>query len=465
MFFSIKSRILTPSQLEFTEYIMQETLSFSDRDEFHRKAIAENIVKLLKPDTDISPLVIDGDWGTGKTEFSIKLKNLIIESETESKVVYIDAFKGDHAESPLLLITSAIAGILPEKEKQTFIKKALPAIRFGMKTAVKAGAGWVLRQEADGIAEEFQDAMKKASNAAIDGAIENILEDHMEAEKNINSLKTCIEELSAEQKTVIIIDELDRCKPNFSTAILETIKHIFDTNNVYFILVTNTKQLRASINHIYGYSLDSQKYLDKFIKYTITLPDTFKNSRHETYKASVAYWSQLIKEMPGLDSVEKHIGDGVRQLIQQTNLSLRETRTFARNLNIFQRMEEKRFNERTFYIYKLIFITAVFIHCFGDKDLLKNELTSDSIDKLAALFNVNKIPYTFERASDVSRIDIIFYGIIKESIHINKKFSPKNEEETQEFDALYKRFVDADFYNYTIKHQVNKFIQEMSFIR
>lgn len=465
MFFSIKSRILTPSQLEFTEYIMQETLSFSDRDEFHRKAIAENIVKLLKPEADISPLVIDGDWGTGKTEFSIKLKNLIIESEAESKVVYIDAFKGDHAESPLLLITSAIAGILPEKEKQTFIKKALPAIRFGMKTAVKAGAGWVLRQEADGIAEEFQDAMKKASNAAIDGAIENILEDHMEAEKNINSLKICIEELSAKQKTVIIIDELDRCKPNFSTAILETIKHIFDTNNVYFILVTNTKQLRASINHIYGYSLDSQKYLDKFIKYTITLPDTFKNGRYETFKASVAYWSQLIKEKPNLESIEKHIGDGVRQLIQQTNLSLRETHTFARNLNIFQTMEENRFNENTYYIYRLIFITAVFIHCFGDKDLLKNELTSDSIDKLAALLNVNKIPYTFERTSDVSRVDIIFYGIIKENIHINKKFSPKNGEETKEFDALYNRFVDADFYNATIKDQVNKFIQEMSFIR
>lgn len=465
MFFYIKSSILSASQLMLPEYIMQEALSFSDRDEFHRKAIAENIVKLLKPEADISPLVIDGDWGTGKTEFSIKLKNLIIESEPKSSVIYIDAFKGDHAESPLLLITSAIAGILPEKEKETFIKKALPAIRFGMKTAIKAGAGWVLRQEAGDLAEEFQDAMKKASNAAIDGAIENILEDHMEAEKNINSLKNCIEELSAKQKTVIIIDELDRCKPNFSTAILETIKHIFDTKNVYFILVTNTKQLRASINHIYGYSLDSQKYLDKFIKYTITLPDTFKNGQHENFKASVAYWLYLTKENPNLGSIEKHIGDGVRQLIQQTNLSLRETLTFARNLNIFQTMEENRFNENTYYIYKLIFITAVFIHCFGDKDLLKNELTSDSIDKLAALLHVNKVPYAFERTSDVSRVDIIFYGIIKDNLHLNKKFSPKNTEEPKEFDALFNRFIDADFYDFTIKDRVNKFIQEMSFIR
>lgn len=444
---------------------MQETLSFSDRDEFQRKSIAENIVKLLNPDTDISPLVIDGDWGTGKTEFSIKLKNLIIEQDPESKVIYIDAFKGDHAESPLLLIASAIARILPEKEKQAFIKKAIPAIRFGMKTVLKAGAGWVLRQETDNMAEEFQDAIKKASNAAIDGTVENILEDHIEAEKNINSLKTCIEELSAKQRTVIIIDELDRCKPNFSTSILEVIKHIFDTQNVYFILVTNTKQLRASINHIYGYSLDSQKYLDKFIKYTISLPDTFKNGRYENFKASVIYWLQLAKDSPKLSLIEKHIGEEVRQLITQTNLSLRETHTFARNLNIFQTLEENRITDRTYYIYRCIFIIAVFIHCFGDKNLLKEELTSESIDKLADLLKVDAIPYEFETTSSVSRITIIFYGIIKESIYINKRFAPKNEIELKKFDDLYHRFEDTHFMNSTVKSRTNDFIQEMSFIR
>lgn len=444
---------------------MQETLSFSDRDEFQRKSIAENIVKLLKPETDISPLVIDGDWGTGKTEFSIKLKNLIAEQEPESKVIYIDAFKGDHAESPLLLITSAIARTLPEREKQTFIKKALPAIRFGMKTALKAGAGWVLRQETDNMADEFQDAIKKASNAAIDGTVENILEDHIEADKNINSLKACIEEISSNHKTVIIVDELDRCKPDFSTSILEVIKHIFDTHNVYFILVTNTKQLRASINHIYGYSLDSQKYLDKFIKYTISLPDTYKNGRSENCKTSVTYWLQLAKESPSLSLIEKHIGEGVRQLISQTNLSLRETHTYARNLNIFQTLEENRFTEHTYFIYRLIFITAVYIHCFGDKNLLKNELTSESVDKLADLLKVDSIPYSFERTSDVSRITIMFYGLIKDSLYVNTRFAPKNEIELKQFDDLYQRFDDSHFLNSTVKSRVNEFIQEMSFIK
>nr|HAT2258377.1 AAA family ATPase [Citrobacter freundii] len=444
---------------------MQENLSFSDRDEFQRKVIAENIIKLLKPEADISPLVIDGNWGTGKTEFSIKLKNLITAHEPESKVVYIDAFKGDHAESPLLLITSAIASILPEEEKDTFIKKALPAIRFGLKTGLKASAGWVLRQNAENIATDFQEAIKNASNAAIDGTIENILKDHMEAEKNINSLKNCIQGLSSQQKTVIIIDELDRCKPSFSTAILETIKHIFDTENVYFILVTNSTQLRASINHIYGYSLDSQKYLDKFIKYTITLPDTFLKNGHDEYKTSVEYWYQLTKETPSLLLIHQAAENEICKLISDTNLSLRETQTFARNLNIFQIINNDTFTKNTHYIFKLIFIGAVYIHCFGNKSILKGDLSSDDIDKLADLFKIKKIPYEFERSIEVSRTTLLFYGIIKEYINVNKKFAPPNEELLEKFDSFYRRFEDADFWNTTVKEQVIKYIDQMSFIK
>lgn len=444
---------------------MQENLSFSDRDEFQRQIIAENIIKLLTPEADISPLVIDGDWGTGKTEFSIKLKNLITAQIPDSKVVYIDAFKGDHAESPLLLITSAIASTLPDEEKEPFIKKALPAIRFGLKTALKASAGWVLRQGADEIADEFQDAMKKASNAAIDGTIENILEDHMEAEKNINSLKTCIEGLSLKQKTVIIIDELDRCKPSFSTAILETIKHIFETENVYFVLVTNTIQLKASINHIYGYSIDSQKYLDKFIKYTITLPDTFTKNGREGHKTSVEYWLQLAKENPNLSLINKSAEREVCELISNTNLSLRETQTYARSLNIFQIINNKKFKDDMFYIYKLIFLGSVYIHCFGDKSLLKGNLSSEDIEKLAKTFNISKIPYDYDRISDISRSTFLFYGIIKEHLQANTRFAPPNEELAKKFADLYSKFEDADFWNTTVKEQVTKYINQMSFIK
>lgn len=443
---------------------MQEKLSFSFRDEFRRRVIAENIIKLLKPEADLSPLVIDGDWGTGKTEFSIKLKNLILEQEPESRVIYIDAFKGDHADSPLLLITSAIASVLPKEHKTKFIEKALPAIRFGLKTAVKAGAGWVLRQETDNLAEEFKDAIKKASNTAIDGTIENILEDHIEAEKNIHSLKCCIEDIACENKTIIIIDELDRCRPSFSTSILETIKHIFDTENVFFILVTNSVQLRASINHTYGYSIDAQKYLDKFIKYTITLPETFKNDTQEVRRTSVEYWLQLSKQNDSLRLIQDSAGNDVCELIERTNLSLRETQTFARSLYIFQQLNNNIFQGNTYYIYKLIFLAAVFLHCFGDKKSLHGELTNDSIDSIAKTFNITEIPYNTDSPYSLSRFIFVFYGIIKDAPHLTNRFNPTQEDDNKYFKEAYSKIEGNNLWNTSVKKQINIFIEKMSFI-
>lgn len=44
-------------------------LRFDGRDEFSRKSVAEKAIKLLKSDIDVSPMIIDGNWGAGKTEF------------------------------------------------------------------------------------------------------------------------------------------------------------------------------------------------------------------------------------------------------------------------------------------------------------------------------------------------------------------------------------------------------------
>lgn len=52
-------------------------------------------------------------------------------------------------------------------------------------------------------------------------------------------------------------------------------------------------------------ALTLKKYLDKFIKYTISLPDTFKNGRSESCKTSVTYWLQLAKDSPSLSLIEK----------------------------------------------------------------------------------------------------------------------------------------------------------------
>lgn len=42
--------------------------TFQDRDDFNRQSIAVKAISFIQSDIDISPMVIDGGWGTGKTE-------------------------------------------------------------------------------------------------------------------------------------------------------------------------------------------------------------------------------------------------------------------------------------------------------------------------------------------------------------------------------------------------------------
>ena len=67
------------------------------------------------------------------------------------------------------------------------------------------------------------------------------------------------------------MDELDRCKPEFSIKLIERIKHFFDIPNIVFILSTNKSQLEESINSFYGFR-SANSYLEKFIDLNIKFP-------------------------------------------------------------------------------------------------------------------------------------------------------------------------------------------------
>ena len=58
------------------------SLTFQMRDEFKRQAIAEKLIKLIETKIDISPALLDGAWGSGKTEFCQKMLNLMVEQRS-----------------------------------------------------------------------------------------------------------------------------------------------------------------------------------------------------------------------------------------------------------------------------------------------------------------------------------------------------------------------------------------------
>lgn len=356
-------------------------ISFNTRDEFNRRPIADKLIKIIKSDIDVSPMIIDGNWGTGKSEFCTKLVTLLKE-ESDYQPIYIDAFKADHTEEPFLTILSSILKLVPDKEQPDLIKKIMPAVRFGLKTTMKAGVSWLLKQDATAITDGFDSDLKKAGDVIIDGSIQTLLSDHIQADQNLETLATVLKVISKDKPIVVFIDELDRCRPDFAVAILENIKHIFNVRNVHFVLVTNTKQLINSIHHRYGEKLDAKQYLDKFVKFSFTLPEQYRFPNHQPFKrASVTYFKNLFESSTPLKNsgnTDQLIDNLIGPLIISNNLSLRQVERFIQHLQVYKITNDKFLSNEEATAWQLLKVLGVYLYVFEAQ--IVEELRSEIVD-------------------------------------------------------------------------------------
>ena len=401
-----------------------EKPTFDTQDEFKRKPIAENIIRLLTSPIDLSPMVIDGGWGTGKTEFCQKLIRLMQQQHPDYQPIYIDAFRSDHSGEPLLaLLAEIIKTCTPPKdsdeklieEHKDRIRKITKAAGFLMKTVAKAAVGHVLKQNTDDLAEELQQIMNNDQEAdslaetvtdaaatiashTIDATVEALLKEQIEAEKNLETLKACLKELAADKPIILFIDELDRCRPDYAVDMLEVIKHVFDVENVKVVLVTNTKQLRAAINHRYGMEVDAQKYLDKFLKYSFALPDKVV-AKFEKERTSVSFLhfkklmqtSHMKKVISDLMIEDNRIMNFISNMIRQKNISLRETERLVQFLKIYHDLTLNRIGRNTWQ-NNLLHITGIFIFCFYPSLLDDINRNCTNAEHFVKFFNIQTSP-------------------------------------------------------------------------
>lgn len=435
--------------------------SFNIRDEYQRKKIAENLKTLLDASIDISPVVIDGAWGTGKTEFSLKLKNYLSSEITDSFIIYLDAFEEDHCDDPLLSITAAIAKNLPKKKKESFVKAAIPAVKFGAKTALKAGVAWVVRENATTVISDFESEIKDATNSLIDNTIEKLLDEHIHAEENIRNLRLKIEEIAQKNKIVIIIDELDRCRPNFAINLLEKIKHIFNVHNVSFILIANIDQLMASINHVYGSAVNSRSYLDKFIKFTVSFPDTFDDEYNQSIHTSLVHWNTLLEVNVELTKSLGSFSEQIKELITAKPLSLREVESLFRHFEIYQKLSGNSINADKSLISNIVKMIGVYIYCFAQNKSLSKLSTDQLIDTILKTLDITHILVDESNIHRTPQYQVALYGLMEEA-NLNIPGIYQNNHRSRELlSDYYHNMTQQDYYSFlnekTLKNTIKIF--------
>ncbi len=132
--------------------------------------------------------------------------------------------------------------------------------------------------------------------------------------------------VGTETKTpvVFVIDELDRCRPDYALEVLEIIKHVFDVPHVHFVLGVNLKSLQSSVHAAYGAESDAVQYLRKFIDVKLQLPR--KVDKQDRGPAAMTYLQTLIEKM----ELHAHLSDDLTEVVRVVDdahtLSLRDIR-------------------------------------------------------------------------------------------------------------------------------------------
>lgn len=107
------------------------------------------------------------------------------------------------------------------------------------------------------------------------------IQEYTSKKEGLKEFRTALEDFvqkSSDGKPIIfIIDELDRCRPDYAVDVLEKVKHFFGVPGIVFVLSMDKVQLGHAIRGVYGSEkLNVNEYLRRFIdiEYSIPEPDT-----------------------------------------------------------------------------------------------------------------------------------------------------------------------------------------------
>ena len=264
-----------------------------DGDKLNRKTDAEFLTnylvgryeRQLDDKKDEFVLNINSEWGFGKTYF---LTNWAEQLRSEGySVIYFDAWRTDFSDQPLLSFISEIREYLRSLEENidpykalvsNISEKARSLMRMSLpilaSIVVKKATGYSREQSSDELnktAEAENSEVSDSAAALASKLAEQALQQHETLKASIDDFRTGLGELvdalrSEERKLplFIFVDELDRCRPNYAIELLENIKHLFNVPGVYFVIATDSSQLKHSIGAVYGESFDSERYLRRF---------------------------------------------------------------------------------------------------------------------------------------------------------------------------------------------------------
>ena len=236
-----------------------------------RKKYADVLTSIVANYSEGFVLAINNEWGAGKTTF-VKMWNQQLRNEGFRTLLF-NAWENDFELNPLAAVLGELKKLFPKEENKKFkklVKAGTIIAKNTIPALIKGFGGPHLKTE------ELKDIIDGASKGVLD-VLEKEVEAYAKKQKGIHDFRNALQEYVTQGKhdkpLIFIIDELDRCRPNYAVEVLEQMKHFFSVSGIVFVLSIDKVQLGNAVKGVYGSeSMDSSEYLRRFIDVEYSIP-------------------------------------------------------------------------------------------------------------------------------------------------------------------------------------------------
>lgn len=325
-------------------------------DIFGREEIARSMCELIVnlPAEEYSPFVLDGPWGCGKTVHARRIMKCFCDDYADTvKIIYWNASESDYSDNPLLMFVSLLYNNISTLDScgKRAVKICSQILLGAFGGLASVGTQFINRFSGLDIKEIIQEAEETSKqcdcSSQLEQQFESILKKAGSEKEQVDGARELLQLVQDDGKElIVIIDELDRCRPDFALKSIEIIKHLFTHSNVKFLLVMNKRSLACSVKHIYGLEDENaQRYLNKYTKLALSVPMVPAKTNGE-YCCVFRYFKYLLKERSVVligDSDSDVVGEFAQFVFRVKQIELREV-------------------EKLMSLIKIIYVSSAFVY-------------------------------------------------------------------------------------------------------
>ena len=161
-------------------------------------------------------------------------EHFIKKEQKNYNVLFINVWKSDFYKEPVIAILSELVNEMKKSGKQKNKEQIIKTIgKIGMSVSSQ------LIQSKTGI------NLKEITNSIKIG--KDLLKGFEQRKEAIEEIETAILKYTENKQLLIIVDELDRTRPDYAVRFLEDMKHFFDIKKTVFLIAVNKKQMEATV--------------------------------------------------------------------------------------------------------------------------------------------------------------------------------------------------------------------------